>query len=76
MADNVNDPLYFTLNCLFCTKKDRVKIQKQDFDDYHNGKPIQQAFTHLTAEQREMFKSEICRSCWERFFVGKIFGCS
>ena len=57
--------------CPFCGHVTPIDV---DMDGYLNwtieGVSIQKALPNLTAEDREMLKTGICPTCWE-----KMFGC-
>lgn len=54
--------------CQFCKKNNVVKFNREDFFDWTNGKLIQDAFPYLSVSERELIKTRICPSCWNRIF--------
>ena len=62
------------IDCRICEKDEIVSINNSDFEKHSQGKPLEKAFPYLTAEQREMIRSRVCKSCWDIFFLNKVFG--
>lgn len=55
--------------CPFCGHVNEVVVENSDFIDWQvNGKLAQDAFPYLTAEEREMLISGICKDCWYNAF--------
>lgn len=60
-------PLYL-LSCRHCSHKEEVRIERVDFERYFSGVLLQNAFPYLSASQRELMKTQICGTCWKKFF--------
>lgn len=61
----------FVINttCPFCGKTTPVQIRRvADYNAWQNGALAQDAFPHLSADEREMLISGICPKCWEKTF--------
>lgn len=58
----------FTTVCPFCHHATYITVNLKDWEDWRNGKLIQDAFPYLTADEREMLKTGICPDCWEKIF--------
>lgn len=55
--------------CPFCGHVNEVVVENSDFIDWQvNGYLAQDAFPYLTAEEREMLISGICKDCWYNAF--------
>tara|TARA_A200000159_G_scaffold113663_1_gene106777 strand:- start:362 stop:571 length:210 start_codon:yes stop_codon:yes gene_type:complete len=62
------EDLTLELECKYCDYTDKVYVDEPDYIDWHNGKPIQDCFPHLTAGERELMISNTCDTCWKKFF--------
>jgi len=62
--------LDFTLECggEYCDHHEKILVNEADYNAWHNGKLIQDAFPYLTAGQRELMISNTCDACWQEFF--------
>lgn len=67
------------INCAVCDRKVSMSLDYSDFrkldkwlsKDRTEREPIQNALPFLTADQREMFISRICPTCWDAMFKGE-----
>ena len=46
-----------------------LPITMEQFECYHNGELIQVAFSHLSRDQREFFKTGIIQEEWDDLYV-------
>ena len=57
------------ITCIDCGERHVVKFRKEDFFDWSEGKRlIKDAFSYLSADERELIKTGICPKCWEKMF--------
>lgn len=54
--------------CLHCKKEENIEVSAEALQRWKNGLLAQEAFPDLSPEQREMFISKICPSCWDKLF--------
>ena len=57
-----------TVTCPFCGKKETVTAQTIDFLEWNNGVCIQNAMPYLSASDRELLISGICKECQKKIF--------
>ena len=60
--------LELELECKYCDHTEKVYVDEPDYNAWHNGKLIQDAFPYLTDGQRELMISNTCDTCWNKFF--------
>jgi hypothetical protein len=60
--------MYLTTTCPFCGATFTVTVHASDYEDWQNGKMVQDAFPYLSAEARELLVSGICPDCWDGMF--------
>lgn len=60
-----------TLNkvCGFCGVNHELQVNKQDLSRFENGEHIQTVMPYLSADERELFVSGICGSCFDSMFA-------
>lgn len=57
------------IQCRICGLTYITTVNSDDFRDwYANGTPIQKAFDYLSNDERELFISETCGSCFDKMF--------
>jgi hypothetical protein len=54
--------------CPFCGKDHFITVSFEDYEKWQAGELIQNAFPYLSADEREMLKTGICPSCWDKMF--------
>ena len=54
--------------CVQCGKHVQIEVRVADLIKRENGALIQHAFPNMPPEQREMFISGICGTCWDTMF--------
>jgi len=54
--------------CPFCSHVNYITVNEQDYYRWEDGELIQNAFPYLSAEERELLKTGICPSCWDKMF--------
>lgn len=66
----MSERLDFELECLceHCEYEENILVHEDDYDAWHNGVFVQDAFPYLTAAQRELMISNTCDNCWKKFF--------
>jgi len=64
----MNNPITLKSKCPHCGSVTFVTVDKNDYEDWQNGKFVQNAFPYLRSYERELFITGICKSCWENIF--------
>ena len=59
-----------TNRCPFCGQTHEVEVDYRSFINWQCGELAQNAFPHLTAEEREQLISGICPDCQRDIFGG------
>ena len=55
---------------IYATFYERITdSNKNDYEDWQNGKNVQNAFPYLKSHDRELFITGICKSCWKNMFT-------
>lgn len=54
--------------CPFCGKDHFIAVSFEDYERWQAGELIQNAFPYLSADERELLKTGICPSCWDKMF--------
>ena len=54
--------------CNHCGEVRMLRVQLDDYIDYKNGTPVQKAFPHLSADERELLVSGMCGECFDELF--------
>ena len=62
------DAIYLGRECPFCGEYHKVIVSEADFWKYAEGTSVQVAFPYLTADEREIIISGICKDCWDKIF--------
>jgi hypothetical protein len=57
--------------CRPCGRSETITYRDSDLSLWRKGMVIQQAFSYLTPDQREMIKTGICAECWESMTGGE-----
>lgn len=56
------------IKCRSCGKIYKVEVLESEIKAYQEGELIQNAFPNLSPGERELIKTSICNSCWNRMF--------
>ena len=65
----LDDIVKVSIKCTVCGKVHKICVTKRQYDEYlHSNKHIQDVFTDLAPELREMFISQTCPKCWDKLF--------
>ena len=57
------------IKCRRCGKTYELPIEEKDIVNYITGPAlIQDAFPQLTTGERELIKTRICPTCWDKMF--------
>lgn len=56
------------VTCRSCGRRFEIQFEFEDYENWCNGTLIQDAFPYLTADERELLKTQTCGLCWERMF--------
>ena len=72
MKDN-ETKITFNVRCTYCKKTYPISAYKSDIDKYFLNLPgpeglIQNIFTYLSADERELMMSQTCAACWDDLF--------
>lgn len=51
------------INCPFCGRLSTVVVFASSYEEYQAGATVQEAFPYLSASDREIIISGICRKC-------------
>jgi hypothetical protein len=54
--------------CVTCHEVFHFEVNTPDWEKYNSGEPIQNCFPYLTADDRELFISGLCGSCFDKLF--------
>lgn len=54
--------------CPICGGLNEIAVNEDDYWDWQDGALVQETFTYLNADEREMLISGICPTCWNRTF--------
>jgi hypothetical protein len=71
LEEEVVSPMDLTvqINCTFCHEPNLVRVNHQDYITYINDElHVQDAFPYLTPDERELFISGTCTTCWNAMF--------
>lgn len=61
------DTIILECQCPFCGKIHEVEVPLDNYLDYEDGElSIQEAFPNLSPNEREMIKTGICPTCWDK----------
>lgn len=68
-----NDFVYISRRCPHCGKISKVKIPKDEWENWDNGKGglIQNCLPSLSQDDRELLLSGICPECWKSIFFNE-----
>ena len=58
----------YHLECTGCSQEVAIDANPRDVDEWRNGDLIQNVMSYLDADQREMFISGTCPTCWTKMF--------
>jgi hypothetical protein len=53
------------ITCVMCRREIAVSVRFEDLVRFHQGEKVQDAFPYLSRDQRELFLTQICGSCFE-----------
>lgn len=65
-----NEKVEIQKTCVLCGKTVSLMVRPQDVVDHKRGKLVQNAFPYLSADERELFVSGICGTCFDEMFKG------
>lgn len=57
--------------CPICGGLNEIAVNEDDYWDWQDGALVQETFTYLNADEREMLISGICGKCWKKMFDGE-----
>jgi hypothetical protein len=55
-------------SCHFCEHTEKVSAPEEDFIKWREGGYIQDVFSYLSLDTRELMISGICGKCYDNFF--------
>lgn len=59
----------FKLQCRTCKETNIVSVTQSEINEFNAGiKNIQDCFPKLSAEERELIKTQTCGKCWDKIF--------
>jgi len=53
-----------SISCVQCKSFKELSVFQYDFDNWKEGKLVQDAMPYLNAGERELLISQICSKCW------------
>jgi hypothetical protein len=71
VESQVEDNYLVSVTCTSCKEDTKLTLPVKSFDDWNtkNGF-VQDVFSEMSADVREMFISGTCGSCWDKMFGG------
>lgn len=57
-----------TMGCWFCKTRSLVRLMAHEWQAYHDGALVQDAFPHLNANEREFILHGLHPECWHKMF--------
>lgn len=58
----------YTITCTSCQQPQVVSVKEEDLARWRAGEFVQKAMPYLTADERELFISGTCGTCWDELF--------
>lgn len=58
----------YHLECTGCSQEVAIDANPRDVEAWRDGDLIQNVMSYLNADQREMFISGTCPTCWTKMF--------
>ena len=58
----------YHLECVGCSQEVTIDANPRDVEAWRDGDLIQNVMSYLDADQREMFISGTCPTCWTKMF--------
>jgi len=57
------------VTCIKCFKTYKIEVFQSDWEKFKNGEGhIQNLFSYIPYQTRELFISKICPDCWNKIF--------
>lgn len=56
------------IKCMICDKEHHISCFSEDVKSYQRGGKVQDCFPYLSADDRELVKSQICGRCYDKLF--------
>lgn len=63
-----NDLMNLNKTCYSCGEEHIIEVKRKDFNDWNNGKLIQDAFPYQSPGVRELLISGMCEKCFNKMF--------
>ena len=60
--------IVLAITCPFCGEDSHVIVYHFDYEEWKNGKTVQEAFSYLSATEREILISHLCPRCQAKIF--------
>lgn len=60
--------IIITRDCIVCGQASHVVVNTAAFNKWQNGTYIQEAFPNASIEYRELVKTGIHSTCWDKLF--------
>ena len=54
--------------CPVCERTNYVEVNAEKYNDYIRGELVQKCFPELSADDRELLITGICKECWDNMF--------
>lgn len=59
-----------TIQCPSCKLEQKMNVLASRYDRWNRGELIQNVFPYMSADQRELLITGICKVCWDLTFRG------
>ena len=66
--DKYNDVFHISITCRTCKTEYLMDVESADVDKRNKGALIQDAFPYLSADERELFITQMCGKCYDKMF--------
>lgn len=68
MSTNSTEKTLFQIMCIKCHADHTVEAYATDYWKWKSGAFIQDVMPYLSEEERELFISGVCPTCWDKLF--------
>ena len=65
-AITINDWIAVAVDCRMCSAHFEISVRQAD--RWQSGELVQRALPYLSADDRELLKTQTCGKCWEKMF--------
>mgnify|MGYP000954698888 CR=1 FL=1 len=68
LREELSGPLTIIKTCVMCGTTHEIRVKTADYRRWRQGAYIQDAMPYLTANEREILMSGICRTCFDALY--------